>query len=80
MHELDADGAAVSVTQALQDFANGQGLIVRQRGAIGEQVELAVAEAIVTRLQLGRLGARSAQGIQLSQHVAAYTVIADQLI
>src|ERR1035438_8657925 len=80
VHELDADGAAVSIAQALEDLANSQRLIVRQRGATGEQVELAVAEAVVARLQFGGAWARLAQRVQGGQHVAAHTVVADQLI
>ena len=60
VHELDADGAAIGVAQALEDLADGQGLIIGQRGAAGEQVQVAVAEAVVAQLQLGRAWAAGA--------------------
>ena len=79
MQELRADGAAVSVAQALKNFADGQRRFAMQRRKVHEQAKFAFREAVKIQFQFRRARMRCAQRIYGGNNMAAIPIILDKL-
>ena len=80
VHVLDADGAAVSVAQALEEAAQREWSVVLKRFALDRQLHVRLGEPQKLGLKFWRNRLRQAERVHLRNPVAAHTVEADEQV
>src|SRR5579883_1209155 len=79
MHVLDADMAAISGLQRLQDLAQGRGLKAEHAVDEDRPVVIGLGEAIGRGIEIGVIGpAHEAERIEIGDEVAAHAIGADE--
>ena len=80
MHELHADRTAVSVAQAREHLAQGQGLGAKDGAARELAVEIVATQTVELRIELFLRQARQTERVDLGHHVTAHAVGANQRV
>ena len=76
----DADGATVSVPEAIENFRKGQAAFGHEAFAGKNLVHVRGSEAVKPRVELRRIGARKTERVDASNHVPLESIGADELI